>query len=224
MASNYRIIITGTTGMVGKSALLYALADPSVGHILTLSRRSAGLPPNPKWTEVLVPDFYNLADLAPTLKGYDAVLHCLGVSAAGMTEAAYTKITHDLTLHLAQTYIAQNPEGGFVYVSGQATDVRSSQMWARVKGATEAALLAMPFARVHAFRPGFIEPAKGVKSATGWYNVLYFILTPFYPLFRQMPAVATTSQKLYRAMLRAATQGHVLPILENRDINVLGAE
>ena len=71
--------------MVGKSALLYALQDPSVEAVLSLSRRATGVPPHPKLTEMLVTDFYDLSEITPRLAGYDAVLHCLGISAAGLT-------------------------------------------------------------------------------------------------------------------------------------------
>jgi uncharacterized protein YbjT (DUF2867 family) len=223
MSKGARIILTGTTGMVGQGALKYALEDPSVEAVLSLSRRPTGLPPHPKLRELLVPDFYNLSNIAHELVGYDACLHCLGVSAAGLSEAAYSKITLDLTLELAQTYLAANPGGGFCYVSGQGTDSDGRQMWARVKGKTEKSLLAMPFGHVHVFRPGFIEPAPGVKSATGWYNTAYAVLRPLFPLFRRLPGIATTSQKIYRAMLKSALEGYSSPVLENRDINMYGA-
>ncbi len=37
-----KIIITGTTGMVGEGVLLHCLNDPRVEKILTVSRKSAG--------------------------------------------------------------------------------------------------------------------------------------------------------------------------------------
>ena len=40
-------------------------------------------------------------------------------------------------------------------------------MWARVKGRTENALLAL-FANAYMFRPGYIQPIGDVRSKTGW--------------------------------------------------------
>ncbi len=55
----------------------------------------------------------------------------------------------------------------FVYVSGTGTDSteRGRSMWARVKGQTENALLALPFKAVM-FRPGVIVPMHGIVSKT----------------------------------------------------------
>ena len=69
----------------------------------------------------------------------------------------------------------RNSAGGmtFIYVSGAGTD--SSEhgrvMWARVKGETENALLAMPFKSAYMFRPGAIVPLH-VTSKTTLYRVM----------------------------------------------------
>ena len=46
-------------------------------------------------------------------------------------------------------------------------------MWARVKGETENALLALPFKAAYMFRPGYIQPMRGVRSSTRWYQAVY---------------------------------------------------
>jgi hypothetical protein len=51
-------------------------------------------------------------------------------------------------------------------------------MWARVKGKTENALLALPFAGAYMFGPGYIQPIGGVKSKTGWVQAAYTVLAP----------------------------------------------
>ena len=47
---------------------------------------------------------------------------CLGVSAGGLDEAEYRRLTHDLTLSVARTLVRLNPEMVFEYVSGTGTD------------------------------------------------------------------------------------------------------
>jgi hypothetical protein len=114
----------------------------------------------------------------------------------------------------------------FVYVSGQATDSTASGpvMWARVKGAIENALLALPFQPAAMVRPGGILPMKGVASKTFWHRVMYAVLGPvFRPLLPFFPGFITTSERLGRAMLKAARGEAAKPILESRDINALGA-
>jgi hypothetical protein len=74
----------------------------------------------------------------------EAGFFCLGVSSVGMSEAAYTRLTFDLTLAAAAAMVAVNPRLTFCYVSGLGTDSseQGRTMWARVKGRTENALLA----------------------------------------------------------------------------------
>jgi hypothetical protein len=62
----------------------------------------------------------------------------------------------------------------FVYVSGAGTDSseRGRSMWARVKGATENALLRLPFKAAYMFRPGAIVPLHGITSKTRIYRII----------------------------------------------------
>ena len=55
-------------------------------------------------------------------RGYDAVLFCLGISSVGLSKEEYFKITHTLTLHFAETFKKENPNGKFCYISGAGTD------------------------------------------------------------------------------------------------------
>src|SRR6478735_7534425 len=95
-----KVIITGTTGMVGEGVLLHCLNDPAVEKVLSVSRKSAGHT-HPKLTEMLVPDFLKLDAFESQLSGYDACFYCAGISSAGMNEADYTRITYDTPVHFA---------------------------------------------------------------------------------------------------------------------------
>ena len=98
-------------------------------------------------------------------------------------------------------------------------------MWARVKGRTENALLALPFRAAYMFRPGFIQPIKGVRSSTKLYQAFYTVLAPVAPLLRRaFPGIVTTSPELGRAFINVAVTGYSTRVLETRDINrVAGA-
>ncbi len=98
-------------------------------------------------------------------------------------------------------------------------------MWARVKGRTENALLALPFKAAFMFRPALIQPMKGVRSKTGWYQAFYSITGPVYPLInRLLPRLTTTTVNIGRAMIAVAAKGYAKPILESTDINALAAD
>ena len=214
-----KVIITGTTGMVGKGVLLECLEHPEVSEVLIINRSSIGMQ-HPKLKEFIHKDFYNLQPVREQLQGYDACFFCLGVSSVGMSEEAYTKPTYDLTMHFAETVI--NADMTFIYVSGSGTDSteKGSVMWARVKGKTENALLKMPFKAAYMFRPGVILPVKGVKSKTPLYNFFYVIMRPLFPLMSKMNSV-TDSAKVGQAMINVALHGSDKVHLENKDINEL---
>jgi len=145
----------------------------------------------------------------------------------GMSESEYYHLTYDLTL-AAATSIAAVTSGRltFCYVSGEGTDSteRGSSAWARTKGKTENALLRLPFKAAYMFRPGYIQPLKGIRSRTRLYQALYTVVGPFYPLLRLMaPRYVTTTTNLGRAMIEVAASGYSKHILLTDDINRLSS-
>jgi len=213
-------------GMVGQGVLRECLADPQVESILIVGRSSSDIE-SPKVREMVRPDLFDYSGLDGELTGFDACFFCLGISAAGMSEEAYHRISVDLTLAAAQALSRLNPEMTFIYVSGAGTD-RTEQgrmMWARVKGKAENELLKLSFKATYMFRPAFIQPQHGIQSRTTAYRVLYSIVGPLFPVLQALfPRYVTTTEKVGLAMLQVAKQGNSQPILENDDINRLAAE
>ena len=82
-------------------------------------------------------------------------------------------------------------------------------MWARVKGKIENKLLSMHFKNVFMFRPGYIQPMKGIKSGTGWYNAIYMIFTPVYYLLKPFKGLVTNTTSLGKAMIHTARFGYI---------------
>jgi uncharacterized protein YbjT (DUF2867 family) len=215
------VVIFGASGMVGQGCLLECLRDMSVDRVLVIGRSSAG-PQHAKLREVLVTDLFDVASYAGELNELDACLFCLGVSSAGMEEAGYRRLTYDLTMAVAHELAARNAALCFVYVSGAGTDSteHGRTMWARVKGATENALLRMPFRSAFMFRPGAIQPLDGIRSKTRAYRLGYMVMAPFTPLLRRaFPNSIVTTREIGRAMLAVARKGWPRPVLEARDIH-----
>jgi uncharacterized protein YbjT (DUF2867 family) len=218
-------VLFGATGMIGGGALIECLADPRVTAVTSLSRSSTGAS-HPKLTEILHRDFFDLQPVAAHLPGHDACFYCLGVTAVGLDEAAYSRVTYDLTLVAARAYLAANPGGTFCYISGAGADStgRGPTMWARVKGRIENALLGLGFSRAYALRPGFIQPVKGVRSKTTWYQAFYTAVAPLSPLIRlALPGMATTTAAVGRALIQLGLGAAAPPIVTTRDINRLAA-
>lgn len=218
-----KILLFGSTGMVGQGVLREALLDPEVTQILCVVRRPTGRT-DPKLREVVLPDLRRI-EAIDGASDVDAAIDCIGVSAFGLSEAEYTAQTYDFTLDLATALSRVNPSAVFLYVSGAGTDdtERGRFMWARVKGRTENALLRLPFRASYMFRPGFIQPLHGVRSRTGWYQALYAAVGPLSPvLLKLFPGLGTTTELLGRAVLHVARSGFPRPVLETVDINAIG--
>src|SRR5258705_4871913 len=160
-----KVIVTGATGMVGEGVMHECLQRPEVEKVLVLSRRPGGVI-HPKLGELIHENFFDLSPVAEQLKNYDACFFCLGVTSIGKNEKDYHRLTYELTVHVAETLSHQNPRMVFCYVSGAATDSteKGKVMWARVKGKTENHLLKLPFKKAYMFRPGYIQPTKGLKN------------------------------------------------------------
>jgi nucleoside-diphosphate-sugar epimerase len=213
------ILITGATGMVGRSVLLECLEDNTINTVFLLSRKSIDMK-HPKIQEVLVSDFEKIT--TETFQGLsiDACFHCMGISSVGQSEEAFSKVTFDITKILMDALFTLNPSMMVTYVSGTGTDEteKGKVMWARVKGKTENYILSKGFKKSFMFRPGMILPEKGVKSSTFLYQFFYVILRPFFPLFRLSKNV-TTSSKLGKAMIRLVTKEYRSIYIENSDVN-----
>ena len=213
------VLIFGATGMVGQGVLRECLLDPGVARVVTIGRSATGQQ-HPKLREIVHADLYDYSSIEHELSNFDACFFCLGVTSAGMTEEAYRRITRDIAIAAGQTLARLNPQMTFVFVSGAGTDGKA--MWARVKKEAEDAILAMPFRRAYAFRPAMIQPLHGIQSRTRLYRMLYVPLAPVMPLLvRTMPRWVTTTERIGRAMLRAAREGAPTPVVENAGINAL---
>jgi uncharacterized protein YbjT (DUF2867 family) len=220
------VILFGATGMVGQGVLRECLLDSEVESVLSIGR-SAIEQQHEKLHQIVLKTLTDLSSVESRLSGYDACFFCLGVSSAGMSEDDYRHVTYDLTLSVAATLVRLNPAMTFVYVSGAGTDSseHGRMMWARIKGKTENALLAMPFKAAYMFRPGYIQPMHGVQTKTQWYGTMYAIISPLYPLLKRLfPGYVTSTERLGRAMISVAKTSATKRVLESNDINDISAK
>ncbi|HEX4749998.1 MAG TPA: NAD-dependent epimerase/dehydratase family protein [Bryobacteraceae bacterium] len=210
-----RTIITGATGMVGEGVLLECLNHPDVEQVLVINRKPGGVS-HPKLREIIHADFFNLGPIEQQLIGFNACFFCLGVSSVGMNTEEYAHITRDLTLNVAQVLAKLNPQLTFCYVTGAGTDSseKGRVAWARVKGATENALIRL-FKKAYMFRLGFMKAMPGQKNVMRYYKLFSWL----YPIGRAVyPAGFCTLQEVGLAMINAVTQGYPKQILEVNDI------
>ncbi len=215
-----KVIITGASGMIGKGVLLECLDHPEVTEVLSIGRRSLEIN-HPKLRELIHKDFSEFESVADKLRGYDACYHCMGVSAAGMSEEQYTVMTYDYSIALAKVLYQLNPEMTFTYVSGQGTDSteKGRSMWARVKGKTENDIINMGFKQAFAFRPGAIIPLRGILPSSKLYRMLVKNLTWLLKLIKKMaPNSVVNTTQIGLAMINVTKQGYEKPIIDPKDI------
>ena len=216
-----KAIITGATGMVGEGVLHECILHPDVESVLVINRKLCGVN-HEKLKEIIHKDLFDLSAIEDQLAGYNACYFCAGVSSVGKKEDEYKHLTYELTLNFANTLLKLNPIMTFCYVSGVGTDSaeKGRSMWARVKGKTENDLLKLPFKASYMFRPGYIQPTKGLKNA---YKA-YTIFAPFYPVWKTLfHKYVTTLSEIGLAMINVTLYGSDKKILECRDIVKLSA-
>ncbi len=202
--------------MVGEGVLHECLLHEDISQVLVINRKPCGIT-DPKLTEIIHQDFFDLSSIENKLTGYDACFFCLGVSSVGMKEEEYTRLTYTLTINFASTLSRINNEMIFCYISGAGTDSseKGRMMWARVKGRTENDLMKLLFKKVYAFRPGMLKPTKELKNTLSYYKWLGWL---YYPLRLFAPGSASTLKELGLSMINALLNGYEKQVLEVRDI------
>jgi hypothetical protein len=218
-----KVIITGATGMVGKGVLLECLDHEAIDKVLVIGRNAIGMQ-HPKLKEMIHKDFTDFGHVKDQLSGYDACFFCLGISAAGLKEEEYKKITYDFTLSLAKTLFEKNPGMTFNYVSGQGTDSseKGRMMWARVKGKTENDLLNLGFKQAYMFRPGAIIPLRGIKSRTKSYQFMYDYFMWLVKMIKAIsPNSVVNTTQIGLAMINSMLKGFDKKVLKPKDIILL---
>ena len=219
MTEPIKVIITGATGMVGEGVLHECLHHPAVSSILVINRKPSGVN-HSKVKEIIHSDFYDLSPIGSQLEGYNACFFCLGTTSIGKNEAEFTKVTFDLTMHVAENLCKLNPDMTFCYISGAGTDSteKGRTMWARVKGKTENDLMKLPFKRVYNFRSGYMQPTPGLKNTLPYYKYVSWLYPILRPIF---PNHMSTLSEMGLAMIHSVNRGYGKQILEVKDIVVL---
>jgi uncharacterized protein YbjT (DUF2867 family) len=213
-----KIIITGSTGMIGEGVLLECLANPAIESVLSVSRKGSGKT-HPKLKEYIVKDFLTLPENDANLQGYDAVFFCAGVSSVGMDEATYYRQTYETTIQFAKAVGANNTIS-FMYVSGGGTDSteKGRMHWARVKGRTENDLAKMGFKQSFGYRIGMVEACAGQVHVLPYYKYLSWIITICKVV---APNIVCTMKEIADSMIYLAENGFERSTIFVKDIHQL---
>jgi uncharacterized protein YbjT (DUF2867 family) len=218
-----KVLLFGATGMTGQGVLQACLQADDVSEVLAVVRRASGRK-HPKLRELIHADMGQLAPIEDQLQGFDACFFCIGITSTRVGEAAYTRVTHDITLAVASTLARVNPASLFVYLSGARTDSseQSRMMQERVRGRAENALRKLPFRRIVILRPEMIVPVAGDRPSTPALRLFYAMMKPLLLGLRVIaPHHIATTRQIGAAMLQVARAAHPKQILGGADLHAL---
>ena len=218
------VLITGSTGMVGKSVLHECIKDNRVDNIYLINRIPVKLKSS-KISEFILQDFLNVSELKNRINNCDACFHCMGITSFGQKADYYYKITFEMTKALTDLVYEINPNSIMTYVSGEGTSANENSKipWANVKGKTENYILNKGLKDAYMIRLGLLIPENGIKAKTKLYNLFYSLMKPFYSVMKIIPSI-TTSSKLGLAMINCIYFPMNEKYLDNRKINNLSTK
>ncbi|MBB1592975.1 oxidoreductase [Achromobacter sp. UMC46] len=202
-----KLLLIGSTGLVGRHVLDLALADPRVAEVVSLARRA--LPAHAK-LQTPEADFEHLPQDADWWRA-DAVICTLGTTlrAAG-SEAAFRKVDHDYPVAVARL-ARQHGTPAYVLNSAIGADASSRFFYNRVKGEVERDLASLGFASLTVVRPGLIggrraEFRLGERAAIGALT----LLGPLLPRRWRINPASTIAQAMLDAAIDARPGMHVV--------------
>ncbi|MFZ1695044.1 MAG: NAD(P)H-binding protein [Flavobacteriales bacterium] len=182
-----RILLAGSSGLVGSAVLELALRQERFFEVVSLVRRSTGLHHH-KLTEWLSTD----GDLLSGLRAepVDAVICCLGttIGKVGGDKAKFMHVDKDLVLGLAR-WAKEQGVRCFAVVSAIGADAHSSVFYNKVKGEMEQELKAIGLPELHIFHPSILTgPRQEKRTGERIGIVVMSMVAPLLPAkYKPMP-------------------------------------
>ena len=214
-----RILIIGSSGMVGGIVLRECLNSPDISTVTSFVRKPSGLQ-HPKLKEIIHSDFSDYSGLEKHFQNIDVGHFCIGVYTGQVPDTEFRKITVDFAKAYADALHQGNPNTTLCFLSGQGADLteKSRFSFAHYKGIAETYLMEKKWGGLHIFRPAYIYPIEKRKEP----NLAYSIYRKLYPLMKNVfPKSVITSEQLGQAMFKAGMVGTGKMILENEDIKAV---
>ena len=202
-----KLLLAGSTGLVGSHVLQLALADHRVSAIVAPTRRA--LPAHPKLLAPLL-DFDALPAQAEWWRA-DAVICTLGTTMreAG-SEAAFRRVDFDYPLAVARL-ARQQGTPTYVLNSAIGADAASRFFYNRVKGELEQALADEGFTSLTYVRPGLIGGHRQAFRAGERVSQLVLGLAgPLLPRRWRLNPAERIAQALVEATLQPQPGTHLI--------------
>ena len=217
-----KILITGSTGMVGGKILQLCLNSEVITEIVSLVRKPTNTK-HEKYKEVVVKDFLHYEGQSSLFTEINIVFYCLGAYTGTLPAEEFRMVNVDYPLNLAKAVHSKSPNAVFCLLSGQGADrsEKSAMQFARDKGTIENALSNLKFKAFYAFRPGYIYPTNKRKEP----NFFYVLSRYIYPFIKLLGKnLSITDQQLANVMFTVGLNGYPKEILENMDMREFNVE
>ncbi|MEW7849884.1 NAD-dependent dehydratase [Massilia aurea] len=202
-----KLLLVGSSGLVGGHVLAMALADPNVTSVVAPTRRA--LPAHPKLQAPVV-DFAALPPDAAWWQA-DAVICTLGTTmrSAG-SQDAFRRVDHDVPLAVAKL-ARQHGTPCHVLNSAIGANADSRFFYNRVKGELEHDLDRLGFRSLTHVRPGMIG-GKRQEQRTGErvFGAVLAMLGPLVPRRWRINPAPRIAQALLAAALQARPGVHIV--------------
>jgi uncharacterized protein YbjT (DUF2867 family) len=196
-------LIAGATGLVGRECLVRLLDEDGYERVLALVRRP--LPQSDPKLDVRIVDFDRLGAAETEFPACDDVFCCLGTTMkqAG-SEEAFRRVDFTYVVALASQAL-QHGARQFLLVSSLGANPRSPVFYSRVKGETEAAIIALPFEGRQIFRPSILsgeraEDRPGERAGLVAMRGMRFALRGRLRKYRPIPATAVAAAMVQVAL------------------------
>lgn len=210
-----RVIITGSSGMVGKLVLTECLNSDKITEIRSLVRKPTGQK-HQKLTEIVIENFEDYSAHENLFKDISVSFFCLGIYTGQAPDDLFKKITVNYAVEFARTLDKNSPKATLCLLSGAGADrtQKSKTSFALYKGMAENQIAKLNL-KFYSFRPAFIYPVNPRKEP----NVGYKIIKSLYPLLKLLgDKYSIKSTELANAMFNVGLKGADKQILENQDI------
>jgi len=210
-----KVLIAGSSGMVGSEILRECLAFPSIKQVLSPVRHPLPLQ-NEKLGQVVINNFNDYDQKVHLFEGIFMAFFCIGAYTGNVKDDEFKKITVDYAVNFAKQLAEISPGAKLCLLSGAGADKteKSRTSFAKYKGMAENQIEALDL-DFYSFRPGYIYPVSKRTEP----NMMYSVSRKLYPMIKLFGKNASIkSTELGKAMFKVGLCGHDKSILENKDI------
>jgi uncharacterized protein YbjT (DUF2867 family) len=207
-----KVLIFGSTGMVGEEVLQECLKHPKIKEITVVTRKPSISIDGVK--EIVHTDFLDFSKIRDEIIDHDICFFCIGVYQGEVSKEKFIEITHTSLIALAKSI--ESNKTIFCLFSAQGANSKGLLLFAKWKGRAEEDLMKLNFKDAYAFRASYIHPSNASKLKEG---LMYKVYEWFYMFAKdRFLQICISSNQLAKAMLHVALHGSDKKILDNENM------